>query len=94
MAPRQEKRLSLVTVGYQTFVLPQAQALRFYELASQALEVDYDGAGEAFRSRYRAKGQPSVELQALAPGQLIMPEASVVPASTPRLLGRERNGHA
>lgn len=90
MATRQEKRLSLVTVGYQTFVLPQAQALRFYELASQALEVDYDGAGEGFRSKYRAKGQPSVELQALAPGQLIMPEASMVPVKpsrrqTPRL---------
>lgn len=90
MATRQEKRLSLVKVGYQTFVLPQAQALRFYELASQALEVDYAGAGEGFRSKYRAKGQPSVELHSLAAGQLIMPEATVVPAarkrSTPRLL--------
>ena len=84
MAARQEKRLSLVKVGYQTFVLPQAQALRFYELASQALEVEYDSTGEGFRSKYRAQGQPSVELQSLAPGQLIMPEATVVPAKPRR----------
>lgn len=90
MATRQEKRLCLVKFGYQSFVLPQTQALRFYELASQALEVDYADVSEDHRTKYRATGQPRVELEALTPGQLIMPEATMVPApskrSAPRLL--------
>ncbi|OBY90722.1 hypothetical protein A6723_021080 [Pseudomonas sp. AU11447] len=82
MAARNSKQqLCVVTLGYQRFLLPQADALKFIDIMSRAAEVERDYSGDAFK--FIVGEAPEADLSVVRPGQLVMPQAAAAPV-TPR----------
>lgn len=84
MAARQTQQLCVVTIGYQRYLLPQAQALKFMEVASKALTAEYDYDSNHRCAQYRIGDPPEVELATVRTEQLIMPDATLAPAKPKR----------
>lgn len=80
MAARTTKQqLCVVKLGFQSFLLPQAQAVKFLDLASNALAAEYEYS-DTRRMQYRIGDPPEVELTTVRADQLIMPESAMKPA--------------
>ncbi|EML7530085.1 hypothetical protein RO333_000473 [Pseudomonas aeruginosa] len=82
MARNRAQQLCIVTLDYQRFLLPQADALKLIDIMSRAAEVQAAYAsGAGFK--YTVGEVPEVELTIVRPSQLVMPQAEPAPA-TPR----------
>lgn len=79
---RQAAQYCIVTIGYQRLLVPQAQALKLMDIASKAMEVEYDHYSEGHR--YRVGKPLEVEVATVRAEQLIMPDAEMVPAKPKR----------
>ncbi|MFG9451231.1 hypothetical protein ACEP2X_28510 [Pseudomonas aeruginosa] len=80
MARNRAQQLCIVTLGYQRFLLPQADALKLIDIMSRAAEVDHEyvsGAGY----KYTVGEAPNAELTVVRPSQLIMPQAEPAQAA-------------
>ncbi|MEK2642136.1 hypothetical protein AAAB92_27190 [Pseudomonas aeruginosa] len=74
MARNRAQQLCIVTLDYQRFLLPQADALKLIDIMSRAAEVQADYAsGAGFK--YTVGEAPEVELTVVRPSQLVMPQA-------------------
>lgn len=82
MATRNSKQqLCVVTLGYQSFLLPQADALKLIDIMSRAARVESEYGHGGYR--YTVGEAPDAELTVVRPSQLVMPQAESAP-STPR----------
>lgn len=82
MAAQSKQPLCLVTIGYMRLLLPQAQAIKLYEVASKAVGVEYDYGAAGVK--YTVTGPVEIEMTTVRPGQIVMPEASMAPARPAR----------
>ncbi|HBO6755388.1 TPA: hypothetical protein ACHQ85_005813 [Pseudomonas aeruginosa] len=80
MARNRAQQLCIVTLDYQRFLLPQADALKLIDIMSRAAEVQADYAsGAGFK--YTVGEAPEVELTVVRPSQLVMPQAEPAQAA-------------
>lgn len=71
------KQACVVTIGYQTLVLPANKGMALVELLQHA--VTAEPKFMSLRDTYTVGEQPRVELSLVKPEQLIFPDGSKVP---------------
>ncbi|MCY1408139.1 hypothetical protein D3C76_654900 [compost metagenome] len=80
MAARNSKQqLCIVTLGYQRFLLPQADALKFIDIMSRAATIERGFNDDTGDFRYTVGEVPRAELAVVRSSQLVMPQAEAIP---------------
>lgn len=74
--------LCVVSIRYEHYLLPQAQALKLVEIMAGAVNVQESYEGP--RMKYTATGSPDVSLSLVKPEQIVMPDGEIKPAPVPR----------
>lgn len=74
------KQACVVTVGFQSYVLPANKGMELVALLQHAVTCEREFMGT--RDIYTVGDQPRVDLSLVKPDQLVFPQGAATPAAT------------